>query len=318
MNSSGQRVVAVAEQRVVAVASGKGGVGKTLLAACIATLASEDPSFCRKVLLVDMDLRVKGLTFLYGSVEDWRQVEGNMTDIVAGNRDPSTVLNGAIKTGMGITLVPAETDFSRRIDWDNFLPSQGDLARSMEMFIDAAVKLEFDFIVFDTGAGIDVPLLALAKNVSRIIVVVEPDEISRTSAADLRGELNPRVDNLWFVENKKPEESGLSKHLSHLNGVLFLPSLAFDRKLHRKFVRDARAVAGRGFRGTRYRRQVGRMCKVLYHEMRCKQPTMWDYLATNRVAMVCFSVLGYGIVFSLIVGIVLGVLMEIFPRWFGQ
>ena len=66
----------IKSRTVLAIASGKGGIGKSLLAACLRGILSTE----YKVLLVDMDLSVKGLTFLYGSADFWETTRGSLMD----------------------------------------------------------------------------------------------------------------------------------------------------------------------------------------------------------------------------------------------
>ena len=51
---------------VIAVSSGKGGVGKSLISTCIARLLSNNGP----VMLIDTDNAAKGSTFLHGSAKN--------------------------------------------------------------------------------------------------------------------------------------------------------------------------------------------------------------------------------------------------------
>ncbi len=57
------------EQTVLVISSGKGGVGKSLLAACLRAVLSDE----YRVLLIDMDLSVKGLTFMHDTADAWQK-----------------------------------------------------------------------------------------------------------------------------------------------------------------------------------------------------------------------------------------------------
>lgn len=282
---------------IVAIASGKGGVGKTLLATCLATIAQENQTSKKKVLLVDLDFSVKGLTFLFGTAREWKKCSGSMIDIIH-RKSPEDVLRNA-KTFNGITVLPSDTNFSTKIDWNEYFPDYSDITESFEGLISFALKENFEPIIFDTGAGIERPLLALAKYLEKAIVVVEPDEISLTAALDLRGELSNSIENLYFVVNKEPKDFSKTKHAT-LEDLNFLPALPFDHKLHVQFVKNARSLVQGGFRKTQYKRYVGRIAKILWN-ISCQEPTMWDYIFRKKVAKFFMQLLGYGTLFYIFV-----------------
>ena len=297
------------KQTVIAITSGKGGVGKTLLAACLGTIVSEDTSRENQVLIADLDFGVKGLTFLYGSANEWQQSRG-MIDIFRGE-PPDEVLEMAVKVKISkplniiysgkpvkenfITIVPADVDFKQSIEWDEYFPKHSEIENLIENFISCAQNHGFNFIIFDTGAGINRSLVALAKHVHRVIVVVESDEISLTSALDLRGELVQRINNLSFVVNKAPDVIRQIKFES-IEDIHFLPRLPFDSKLHLRFVRNARQLARSGFNGVRYKRFVGKIASDKF-DIKCKEPTVWDVAVFQKIVRIFLRFFGYGIPF---------------------
>lgn len=290
--------------KVVAVASGKGGVGKTLLSACLATIMNEDKRYREKTLLVDMDFGVKGLTFLVGSADYWEQHSGSMIDVLSGT-DPDSVLQSA-KDVNGIKFVPSDVDFTRQIDWDRYFQSYTKTKTNIEKFVEAALNTGFEFVIFDTGAGIDRTLLALASHVDQIVVVVEPDEISRTAALDLRGELAKVAKNLYFVMNKMPEGSGSGRTES--KQITYLPPLPFDHRMHVRFVRNARSVLTHKFGRTRFKRYVERIARRLYN-VKGGGPNLWDYISERTATKVVQRFFGYGIIFVIFLVVLLAILL---------
>ena len=287
--------------KVVVVASGKGGVGKTLLAACLGAVASDTAKW--RVLLADVDFSVKGLTFLYGGPGDWTDCGGGMIDVLHGNRSPKEAIAGAKRVN-GVRIIPAVMSFDEKLHADLSDSERSRVVTLWGEFVASARDAGFDLIVFDTGAGVDQMVLTLARHASDILVVVEPDEISLTSALDLRGELlsamkanNLRLD-LRFLINKSPDVLPARD----LRGIQFLEPLPFDRGLHFRFVKNARELACRGFKGTRYRRYVGLIVRSIL-DLSAPGPTAADYIARNRVARNVVRILFYGVIFS---GMVVG------------
>ena len=283
---------------VTGVASGKGGVGKTLLAACIGTILNETGGSRDKVLLADLDFGVKGLTFLYGSATSWKDCSGSMADIVSRRDDSKKIIHGA-KSFNGLVVVPAEVNFDRKINWNSYLPVYNDFVELIGTFIRAAGEQEFKHIIFDTGAGLDQSTVALSHHADRILVVVEPDEISLTAAIDLRAELKDHHSNVLFVVNKEPDDFPLT--IQDLVGeeVRFLPSLPLDQKLHSRFVKDARRLALEGFGRTRYKRFVGSLTNTIFG-ISAQEPTMWDRVFRKTVVKIVFRFVGYGLIFLLV------------------
>ena len=147
-------------------------------------------------------------------------------------------------------------------------------------------------MIFDTGAGINNTLSALVRHVDSVIVVVEPDEISLTSALDLQGELALVTKNIYFVVNKSTGTAVSPR----VKDIEYLPSLPMDQGFHAKFVKNARNLAHQGFRGTRYKRYLARIANRLFG-MSCSEPTPWDYILSNRLTRHIVSFIGYGISF---------------------
>ena len=297
---------------VAAVASGKGGVGKTVLTACLGTLAAEDRVVERKVLLADLDFGVKGLTFLYASADNWIESEVcSMIDVIEGKQTPSKVLGKARKIDK-MHLIPSDIDFQRKVDWDTYLPKQEVIKEAISNFLSEAKSNGFNFVVFDTGAGINAVTLALGDLVDKLIVVIEPDEISLTSAMNLRGELGEVLTPLHFVVNKSTDIDVVAKYsvaeeLKELNVEYAIP---FDQRFYSKFIKNARVFATDGFQGTRYRRYVGQFANSCFGVW-CSQPTFVDYILSKTIARHLARLFGYGLLFSalLIAVIVASVLL---------
>lgn len=294
---------------ITGVASGKGGVGKTLLAACMATLLNEHLGLARKkVLLADLDFGVKGLTFLYASARSWRKSgSSSMLDLINRREDPKEIIQ-KVNAFNRLTVVPAQVDFRRPISWEKHLPPFKELVDLIGSFIKTAGNEGFEHIIFDTGAGLDQATVALSEHADTIIVVVEPDEISLTAAIDLRAELLKHHSKLRFVVNKEPDYFPVKLREVVGEDVLFLPSIPLDQKLHAQFVRDARRLASRGFSKTQYKRFVGLITNTLFGTT-ARTPTMLDRILRRTAAKMFFRLLGYGIVFSILVTVTVNLIL---------
>lgn len=284
---------------VTGVASGKGGVGKTLLASCLGTILNEVTACRGKVLLADLDFGVKGLTFLYGPAGSWKDCSGSMADIIANRKKPEAVIEGANRFNE-LVVVPADANFNEKIDWDFHFPDYKRTVTSIGAFIETAKKKGFEYIIFDTGAGLDESTVALSNHADMMLLVVEPDEISLTAAIDLRAELSGKRSDVSFVVNKEPDDYPVKVQEVVGPDVTFRPSLPFDRRMHSQFVKDARRLALGGYIGTRYKRFVGSLANDIF-EISAKTPTAVDRIWRMTAAKVAFRFLGYGSIFLMVV-----------------
>lgn len=150
---------------IIAVASGKGGVGKTWFSITLAhTLRQKG----RNVLLFDGDLGLANVDIQLGlnpGGDLWQVVNGKASfhDIVT--RDPATgidVVTG--RSGSGELADATEEDLDT-------------LARGL-----ALVGSMYDDVILDLGAGVDRSVRRLAANAGRILVLTNIEPTSITDA----------------------------------------------------------------------------------------------------------------------------------------
>ncbi len=151
----------VPNPRWVAILSGKGGVGKSMVAL---NLAIKLCDFGKKVLLVDADSNLAGLDVMLGIAPRFR-----LGHVLRGERDIEDVL---VTPRRGLTLLPGS---SGEIEYPTIKPSE------QEDFLDALASMEerFDFVLIDTAAGIGPQVTAYARRAHETIVVTtqEPTAI---------------------------------------------------------------------------------------------------------------------------------------------
>lgn len=141
----------------VGVVSGKGGVGKTNLAANVAVAAR---GMGARVLVVDGDLGLANLDVLLGIVS-----LRNAADVLSG----SCSLSEAIAIGpCGIHVLPAA---SARDDLTALRPRE--LAALLVPLFRAAER--YDLVLIDAGAGVGPSVLGLAAACDRLLLVTTPE-----------------------------------------------------------------------------------------------------------------------------------------------
>ncbi len=143
--------------RVLAVTSGKGGVGKTNVAVNLSIALAQ----CRKsVVLVDLDLGLANADILLDMTPRY-----TLAHVVSGLRSLEDVMVPAVG---GIHVVPGAAGVER-------LANLGEAERAALVGSFDALHRRADFIVFDTGAGISRNTTAFLSAADDIIVVTVPE-----------------------------------------------------------------------------------------------------------------------------------------------
>ncbi|MEM1026239.1 MAG: AAA family ATPase [Myxococcota bacterium] len=158
------RHTALTHCRILTVASGKGGVGKTQLAV---NLASSFARAGRRVLLVDADLGLANANLLLGLSSDF-----NASHIVAGTH---TVEQVRIRYDDAFDVLPgghslvglAELDVDQQVRWVERLRLN---------------QLGYDDVIIDAGAGIGGNVRLSVALAHETMVVMNPETTSLTDA----------------------------------------------------------------------------------------------------------------------------------------
>lgn len=150
--------------RVIAISSGKGGVGKTNVTANLAVALAH---LGRRVMVLDADLGLGNLDVLLGLTPAY-----SLADVLAGRRTLGDVL---IPGPGGITLLPAGSGFQDLTALTDY--QLHELQAEMD-----ERQGKTDVLLIDTGAGIGRNVTYFATMAQDIIVVVSPEPTSLTDA----------------------------------------------------------------------------------------------------------------------------------------
>jgi len=121
--------------RVIAVASGKGGVGKSNISLNLAIKLQQKGN---KILLIDADMGMANIDVLIG-----KKTEYNLGDVINGSKNIKDVL---IQGPSGLQILPGSAGT------DNFLDIT---TAAIERLLNLSARLEnnYDLILIDVGAG---------------------------------------------------------------------------------------------------------------------------------------------------------------------
>lgn len=162
--SGRQEAESLRRARVVAVTSGKGGVGKTMISANLAASLSNRGL---KVLVIDADLGLANLDVALNL-----QPRYTLHDVLVGRQ----ALKAALLTApMGFQVLPAGSGL---VEYSSLTPQ---LRRSLRQLVDEAAA-PFDVVLLDTGAGISEVVLHTISLADEVLVVATPDPTALTDA----------------------------------------------------------------------------------------------------------------------------------------
>jgi flagellar biosynthesis protein FlhG len=160
--------------RVMAVTSGKGGVGKTNV---VVNLASALVKLRKRVLILDADLGLGNLDVLLGLAPRY-----NLEHVLNGEQDISDVL---VTGPGGILILPATSGVQEM----TALTDQQKMHLLSQL---DTLEDRIDIMLIDTGAGISNNVTYFATAAQDIVVVASPEPTSITDAYALMKVLSVR------------------------------------------------------------------------------------------------------------------------------
>lgn len=189
----------VGNARVIAVTSGKGGVGKSNMAVNLAVCLKNAG---KRVIIFDADFGLANVEVMFGTHPQY-----NLSDVIYKNMDITSIITkgphdiGFISGGSGI------------VGLNNLSQTQiRGLTRSL-----AKLNALCDVLIVDTGAGVSNQVIDFVLACSEVIVVTTPEPSSLTDSYSLLKALykSPRFlqkdTRIYLVANKvNSDEEGIA------------------------------------------------------------------------------------------------------------
>jgi flagellar biosynthesis protein FlhG len=154
----------LARATVIAVTSGKGGVGKSNIAV---NLAIKLASAGKRVVLMDADLGLANADVLCNI-----DLPSNLSHVIARKRELADVM---VDGPGGFRLIGGASGLARMADLSDY---------DRQSLVTALAELEArtDVILIDTGAGISPNVLSFTRSADQVLVVTTPEPTAITDA----------------------------------------------------------------------------------------------------------------------------------------
>ncbi|MDO8538384.1 MAG: cell division ATPase MinD [archaeon] len=207
--------------RVITVASGKGGVGKTTITANLGIALAQRG---QRILLIDADIAMANLSLILGM----HSSPITLHDVLLGE---SSIQDAIYDGPAGISFVPSGLSLEsyRRVD-----------SERLEQVVES-IKDQFDFILLDAPAGIEKNVTSCLAASDQVLLVSSPDspsvaDVLKTKITAQRIGVAPLGIILNFVRGEKGEipQDDIMKMLElPLYGVV-----PFDDEVRKSFMQE--------------------------------------------------------------------------------
>lgn len=169
--------------RVIAVTSGKGGVGKTSFSVNLAIQLSKRG---KRVVIIDADFGLANVEIMLGIRPQY-----NMADIIYHEMNVDDIIT---KGPLDIGFISGGSGVQDMVNLDK---------EQVKVLIPKLVRLDSlaDVIIIDTGAGISDAVLEFILSSPEVVIVATPEPTSITDAYSLLKTVNRSKD--FMVEEKK-------------------------------------------------------------------------------------------------------------------
>ena len=200
--------------RVLAVSSGKGGVGKTNIVANLAYVLSKQD---KKVLVVDADLGLNNIDILLGLNPKF-----HIGHVLSGEKNVQDIIT---EGPAGIHLLPAGGGLQELTQLDD--EKKVVLMEELDQ-----VSSAYDFLIFDTGAGISTNVTYFCSAAHEILLVATTEPTSLTDVYALIKTLHTKHAQEYFrvIINSVGSESEARLIFKNLAAVAdsFLPEVSVE------------------------------------------------------------------------------------------
>lgn len=168
---------AAGKTRIIAVTSGKGGVGKTNVATNMGIAYAQ---MGKKVIVIDADLGLANVNVILNVIPQY-----NLYHVIKKQKKMSEII---IDTAYGIKLIVGASGFSKIANMEE---------SEREEFIKEMYALsDVDIIIIDTGAGVSKNVLSFVAAADEVLIVTTSEPTAITDAYGIIKVIATEVENM--------------------------------------------------------------------------------------------------------------------------
>ena len=169
--------------QVIAVTSGKGGVGKSNTSINLSIALARKG---KKVLLLDADLGLANINVMLGL-----RPEFNLSHVLNGEKSLSEIL---LPGPENIKIIPSSSGIQYMSELN-----ERDIGLLIQVF--SELEEDYDYLVIDTAAGISGSVLYFLKAAHQVVIIATDEPSSITDAYALIKVLKKEhgISNLFFI-----------------------------------------------------------------------------------------------------------------------
>lgn len=176
-HQTGNTAVATGRTRIITIASGKGGVGKTNISTNLAIAYAQAG---KRVILMDADLGLANVNVVLGVIPKY-----NLYHLI---RKQKTMKDIIMDTNYGIQIVAGASGFAKIANLTD---------EERQNFIDEISELSMvDVIIIDTSAGVSNNVLSFVSAADEVLIVTTPEPTAITDAYGIIKIIATEIDNL--------------------------------------------------------------------------------------------------------------------------
>ncbi|NMH26478.1 nucleotide-binding protein [Flavobacterium silvaticum] len=233
--------------KVISIVSGKGGCGKSLLTAVLGRALAKEQ---QRVLIVDMDIFVRGLTVLldsfgnYGYKSPFNITTSDLLGVYRNNSknyDPLSIPDLAIERFFECDVLRAVSNISQPLDYNDKDLSDQDFCNAQINYLLSHKSVSvYDYILIDNRAGMDSLVFASCSNSDIILSIAEDDEVGRITNLNLVNfiKFSKNVNHIFSIINKARkirDVEEISKRLNERSDFSVVGVVPFDIEILENF-----------------------------------------------------------------------------------
>lgn len=219
--------------KIISVISGKGGTGKSLFTAVLGNCLSKE--HC-KVLLVDMDIHVRGLTILLSKYIDSHGL--SVMDCLEDKYNRS-INDYSISRFQECEIFPSVIDISQPLIKEIGKESIASFIQNLYKFVQG----KYDIVLLDCRAGLDDSLVEIVKKSNFVISVSEDDDVCLQANLNLVSYLRYKenINHIYTVINKGrriKEKKDIDQKINSVFDFNCIGVIPFDETIMEDYGKD--------------------------------------------------------------------------------